>query len=225
LLDADLGSEDNFPLSVTDFDWWVDEVFSDARDADDTPDSEREACVVWYGGYLLRLYAVANGVPAFRHEINQWTLLWFTGNSLPDELKAPMHTLLLPKREPGKANSSFLMPLFDSRTEPIQGRSASPRLAVKGSTFDIKPRTSGDSAELVLSRVGEEVGRIICDFQLVREALACAHDHLGISEYSHMVSPRLERLRAAQLVSSKLNDADLCLIAENTEFAVAVKQP
>lgn len=225
LLDSDLGDGDNFPLAVTTFDRWVDAIYREARDADDTSDAQREACVIWYGGYLLRLYAVSNGIPAFRREVDQWSLLWFSSNNLPDELKAPMRTLLLPGKEPGNQNSSFLLPLFDSRANPIQGRTASPKFALKGARFGIRPVTNGDEAELVLSQEGVEVGRIYCDFQLVREALACAHDHLGISEYSHLVSPRLERLRAAQLTSKNLGEADLYVVSEHQEYAIAVEEP
>lgn len=224
LLASQFGPDDNFPAAVSAFDHWVDKIFCAARDADELSDTEREASLVWYGGYLLRLYAVANGIPAFRHEVNQWTLLWFSSSNLPDELKQPMHTLLLPRKEPGNPGSSFLLPLFDSRTDPIQGRVTAPKLAMKGSTFEIRPQTSGDEAELILSRMGAEIGRIYCDFQLVREALSCSHDHLGISEYSHLVSPRLERLRAAQLVSGKLNTAEICVVSEQAEYTVSFKE-
>jgi hypothetical protein len=207
---------------VTDFDRNVDRCFMAAKSSDEIKDKERNQIVAWYGAYLLRLYAVANGIPAFEKEVTQWTYLWFSQPQLPTDLKGPMETLLLPRRDPTIPSASLLLPLFDSRTLPIQGSLSEPRLAILGEAFDLRVRLDGDSAQVVLEKSGDEIASIECDFPLVREALSCAEGHLGITEFTHTASPRLERLRASQLRARQLNHAQFRVVTQDKESSVQV---
>ena len=133
-----------------------------------------------------------------------------------------MATLLLPRRNPDENQSSYLLPLFDSRTVPIQGSVPEPRLAIRGDSVEVSAETMGDAVQVVLKKDGSEAARIECDFPLVREALSCSEGHLGITEFTHSASPRLERLRASQLVPRMLEKAELCVVHGDSETVVKV---
>jgi hypothetical protein len=45
-----------------------------------------------------------------------------------------------------------------------------------------------------------EVVELELDFAMMREALACSEGQVGITEFTHAASPRLERFRAALLI-------------------------
>jgi hypothetical protein len=135
-----------------------------------------------------------------------------------------MSTLLLPSQNPDSAQASYLLPLLDSRTVPIQGKILDHRLAVRGESFEMAIETRGDSAQLLLLKAGEVKGRIECDFALVREAVSCAEGHLGITEFTHTVSPRLERLRASQLSAVRLEQAQFRVVSNAGEDSVVIGQ-
>lgn len=215
--------KDRFHLVVTDFDRNLDQLFMEYRSGDGLRDSDRNRAVSWYGAYLLRLYAIANGIPAFRSEVTQWTQLFFS-REVSTNLRGPMSTLLLPSQNPDSAQASYLLPLLDSRTVPIQGKILDHRLAVRGESFEIAIETHGDSAQLLLLKAGEIKGRIECDFALVREAVSCAEGHLGITEFTHTVSPRLERLRASQLSAVRLEQAQFRVVSNGGEDSVVIGQ-
>lgn len=221
----DLPPDDGLHDTVTDFDRAVDLAFAAATTQARPKDRVREAMTAWYGSYLLRLYAVSNGIPAFCREVHQWTLAWSTSPSLPDRLKSQLSTLLLPRRNPDSPTASFLLPVYDSRTAPILGAPAEPRLAIRGKSVDLSTETDGDSLVLVLRDAGHDVARIECDFAMMREALSCAEGHVGTTEYTDSATPRLERVRAARLAPARLADAQYCLVVGDTEEAVTVEAP
>lgn len=210
--------------TVTAFDRNLDRLFMEAKSSEGLKDRHRDEMVSWYGSYLLRLYGVSNGIPAFEREVAQWTLIWFTQPSVPTFLEAPLKTLLLPSRDPASQHSSYLLPLFDSRTLPIQLGATDPRLAVLGGDFDLEIRTSGDKAQVVLSKAGDMKGVIECDFPLVREALSCNEGHLGMTEFTHTASPRLERLRSLQLTAEQLSHGKFRVVAQSGETIIKVGQ-
>ena len=208
--------------AVTDFDRNVDRLFTEAKSSGVLSDRDRNKIFAWYGAYLSRLYAVSNGIPAFHREVTQWTLIWFAKPQLPDDLKEAVSTLLLPRRDPESPDTSYLLPLFESRTVPIQHRTSEARLAVRGDAVDFSVDTDGDSAHVVLKKGGVVTGRIECDFPLIREALSCAEGHLGMTEFTHTASPRLERLRASQLAASRLSEAQFRTVIDGKERTVKI---
>jgi hypothetical protein len=196
--------DDPLLATVTPFDYVVDRAFVAATQSSGLKDKERYALIAWYGGYLMRLFAVANGIPAFRKEITAWTRAWRMVPNLPEELEQQLHTLLRPVRYPGQANSSSLMPLYESRTNPVVGHVLQPKLALRAGHVEIITVREAESLFLELFEKNKTVARIVLDFALIREAMASASGHAGITELSDATSPRLERFRAARLVPRQL---------------------
>jgi hypothetical protein len=223
LLDV-VDGDDVLHLAVTPFDHEIDMAFVAATSVGGLPDSRRHDLIAWYGSYLSRLYATANGIPAFRSEVTLWTLAWDTAPATPDALRTRLMTLLAPRRNPDLPGASFLLPVFDARATPVVGSLPEPKLALRVSQTEVVTERDLESLFVTLKQDGSSVATIELDFPLLREALSCAEGRLGITEYSHRASPRLERVRASSLVPHKLAGASLCVVVGDVEEAVAVQK-
>jgi hypothetical protein len=207
-LDGLLGNidvADPFRDAVTDFDRALDQAFAAATASSSMTPNGRYSAIVWYGGYLMRLYATANGIPAFRAEVEIWTGAWALSPKIPDLLEKQLLTLLKPARVEGASDGASLIPLFASRTNPITGDS-SPQLALRTATIEISTERESDSLLLRLTEGNKKIRAILFDFPLVREAMACGEGRSGVTELSDATAPRLERFRAARLVPGKRMD-------------------
>lgn len=165
---------------------------------------QRATATAWYGRYLTRLYSGAMGVPAFREVVSAWSEAWTRSPALPDALGGPLRTLLSPRRDPSSLDSNPVVPLYASRTEPILGYVAQPTLALRASTFQFATRRDGEALHLTVKEDGGPIGSVLLDFDLLREAMTCSDDWLGMTEAREQTEPRVERFRARRLVSSKL---------------------
>ena len=221
-LKEDLDPQDAFSEVLTEFDKTVDSAFVAAMRSPKIRDQDRYAFISWYGGYLGRLYALANGIPAFRPQIAAWTQAWYLSPNLPDELNFGLRTLLRPKRRPGDIESASLIPILASRTDPVVGVQAEPKLALKTGDVEMKTFSNSEALFLILSEQGKEISRMPLDFPLVREALACGHEHAGVTEMTDVTSPRLERFRAARLIPAQLNHANYRVVVGNSDFSMTV---
>ncbi len=215
---------DHIHAAVSEFDRNIDSIYMRLRQGEGVKEADLNLATNWYGTYLLRLYAVSNGIPAFHREVSEWTKIWFSKPALPTSLEGPLATLLLPRRDPNSPRANYLLPLLDSRTVPIQNEEAEARLAIRGESAEVSVETIGDTAAALLTKNGREVGKIECDFPLIREALSCANGHLGITEFTHSVSPRLERFRASQLLADSVSNAQLCVVTRRGEDTVKVRK-
>lgn len=165
---------------------------------------QRASATAWYGRYLTRMFAAVMGVPAFREVVTAWTGAWALSPTLPDVLGGPLRTLLSPRRDPSSLDSNPVVPLYASRTEPILGYVAEPTLALRASTFQFGTRREGEALHLTVKEDGGPIGSVLLDFDLLREAMTCSDDWLGMTEAREQTEPRVERFRARRLVSSKL---------------------
>lgn len=219
-------TEDAFHGALTDFDYALDEAYLAAIRDDESTDQSRRSMVGWYGRYLTRLYATANGIPAFVREIEAWTQAWHLSPVLPQrahiDLENSLQTLLRPRRMPEDPNSQTHIPLFESRTDPLIGDSIHARVAVALGRIDLETSKRGDAISLELVDGANHVASIELDFSLVREALACTGRQSGITEVSDTAVPRLERLRAAQLVTNRERALKYRIVQGNTELPFAV---
>jgi hypothetical protein len=206
---------------VTDFDRRLDEAFCQLLQSPHLKDEKRLEATGWYGAYLTRLYAVSHGICAFRREVDMLIRTWVQSPHLPDDLKSPLRTLIRPKRNPTESGSS-LLPLFDSRTEPITGRTATPKLAVRVREPELSTDRQGQGEQvlLVIGTDGTTMSRVALDFPLIREALACVDDHIGVTDLIDVTAPRLERVRASRLLSSHLHGAEFCLADGDREVQI-----
>lgn len=216
------GSEDGFLEVVTDFDRAVDAAFVRLTNSPELSDSERYRFISWYGGYLTRLYATANGIPAFSQEVSAWTLAWVHSPNLTPTLKSQLSTLLRPARDPNTTGSASLIPLFDSRTDPIIGQVTSPKLGLRLGEVELRTITQGENISLTLREEAKTVGEVSLDFALVREAMAAIDGRPGLTELSDTTSPRLERYRSARLVPQRLDQASYCVVTGNEEALLTV---
>jgi hypothetical protein len=196
---------DPFRQAVTDFDRSIDDAFRTASDAPGLTPHKRYEFIVWYGGYLMRLYATSNGIPAFRGEIETWTSAWALSPKIPGALESQLMTLLKPARVQGASDGASLIPIFDSRTNPITGDSR-PLLALRTNHIEMVTSRLSESLFLHLKEGTKEIRPVLLDFPLVREAMACGEGYPGVTELSGITSPRLERFRAARLVPGKHMD-------------------
>lgn len=204
--------DDAFRQVVTTFDEGVDAAFSAAMNVKGLKDGDRYSFIHWYGAYLGRLYAVANGVMAFRRDVSLWAETWYSSPTLPDDVRDGLRTLLRPKRRPQDNDSASLIPILDSRTDPVVGLQPEAKMALLTGDVDMKSSTVGEEIFLILSEHGMEIARMPLDFQLVREASACGSDRPGMTEMTESTSPRLERFRAARLVPTQLTNANYRLV-------------
>ncbi len=217
----------NVPMHdiVTDFDKRLDEAFSRLMQQPQLKDDKRLEATGWYGAYLTRLYAVSHGISAFRREIEMLIRTWVQVPHLPDGLKSPLRTLLRPKRNPNESASSIL-PLFDSRTEPITGRVSIPKLAVRVKEPELTTDRAGQGEQVLLTirTDGTKMSSVSLDFPLIREALACVDDFIGVTDLIDVTAPRLERVRASRLLSAHLRGAEFCLADGDREVQLTQQE-
>lgn len=207
-----VGETDPFLQAVTQFDWSLDRAFVEITQPEGISDHERRDIVAWYGDYLSRLYAASNGVSAYRQEFASW-LDTRTATTLPSGLERDLKTLLRPPRDASDPQSGYVLPLFNSRTVPLTGPSAEPQLVLKGEdSVQLKAVPRGDAVSVQMIELGAVVGEIELDFALIRTALSCANQRLGVTEQAARVSPRVERFRAKRLVPDRVADSDLRLL-------------
>lgn len=204
---------DLFVISVTKFDRQVDDAFVEYLSDKSLKDADRNSAIRWYSTYLSRLYAVANGIPAFREQISTWVQIWLAEPDLPLELEQKFMSMLRPRRPEADDESSYI-PVFDSRTISITGPVLQPKLAARLSDLKTQTRRRGDSVILVLSEHGKEIAEVLLDFSLLRDALVCTVQDVGVSDLSHVNAPRLERLRASRLAPSMLAESSLFSILQ-----------
>lgn len=166
-------------------------------------DTARDEVLGWFGKYVLRLYAVSLGLPAFAQPILEWTKAWREAKegNLPLELKRSLHSLIAPKYESG---GILAMPAMAPRAFPLLTHPSEPALVRQLDTNElrIQPETSGDRIRLSLQVDLEKFAELDLNFALVREALAGNGGGPGATELFGVTSPRLERVRAALIAQS-----------------------
>jgi len=64
------------------------------------------------------------------------------------------------------------------------------------------------------------MSKVSLDFPLIREAMACVDDHIGVTDLIDVTAPRLERVRASRLLPSHLHGAEFCLTDGDREVQV-----
>lgn len=202
LVDA-VAPEDPLRLAITAFDWAVDGAFVEAVQSDSITDAERFELIGWYGAYLTRLYAVSNGISAFRSSIASWAEVWHLSPAVPSHVASHLRTLLRPKKGDG-LDSTSVIPVFDSRTYPIVGDVEAPRLALRSGDFELETHRLGERLVLRVLERGRVVSSVALDFALIRESAACIGNTMGITDVSDDVSPRLERFRSTRLTPSQV---------------------
>jgi hypothetical protein len=220
-LEDEVASDNPFWSAVNEFDRRLDEGFAAVMDAP-LKDSDRAKFIHWYGAYVARLYAISNGIPAFRREISSWTDAWNFSPNVPDGLGLGLRTLLRPKRRPGDVESASLVPIFDSRTDPVVGVQLEPKIALMTGDVTLRTVTAAETILLVVEEKSVEVARILFDFPLVREAMACGSEHPGITELTGATSPRLERFRSMRLIPAKLHNADYRIVSGDADINLKV---
>ena len=213
---------DRFPLAVTEFDQQLDSAFAGVMNESGLKDNERSEIIRWYSSYISRMYAVANGICAFREQIASWITIWSTAPTMPFEHEKLFMSLLRPRRTGSDDDSSYI-PLFDSRTISITAPTADAKLSARLSDLKTSTRRDGDSLILTLQEQGVDVADIRLDFALLRDALACTSEHIGVTDVSDNNAPRLERLRAGRLTPSMLSiKSPLSIVAGETVTEVVV---
>ncbi|BCT77664.1 hypothetical protein SCMU_35060 [Sinomonas cyclohexanicum] len=209
---------------VHDFDEILDSAYVDLMQDITLKEGDRLEAIAWYGSYLMRLYAMAHGISAFRREVGVLLDAAFHSPNIPDGLAKALRTLIRPQRRPGEGADESLLPLFDSRAEPILGWAKSSKLAVLLPSLEMQTESVGpDQTVLILRGQAKELGRMTLDFALVREALACVDDYAGVTNLVDATSPRLERIRAVHLRSNVLADTQIRIVSGRESRIVTLK--
>jgi hypothetical protein len=198
--------EDGFAASVQEFDRVLDKSFTSLMAFEDLRSEVRDEAIRWYSTYFSRMYATANGIPAFRAQTSAWIDLCRTSPSISNVVEKQLLTMLRPPRKPGDASSPSLIPIFQSRTLPIVGYAHEMSVAVELNDLKIRTRREGDELIMEVEEQSKVIAHILLDFPLMREALSCIEGFVGVTELSPSTAPRLERLRASRLVPRFLND-------------------
>ncbi|WP_193509119.1 hypothetical protein [Cryobacterium sp. BB736] len=221
-----LDDSDPFFSAVTEFDDAIDDAFVSAMRVERLVDRDRMSLIAWYGRYLTRLYAISNGIPAFRSEIQAWTSAWRMSPSLPDGLESKLRTLLRPSNIPGSLTGNSLIPVLDSRTSPLIGEAPVAKLALESTTYSLSTSRNGDQLFLEVMEQGMASPKILLDFALIRQAMSCGAGWIGITEVSDDTSPRLERFRSARLLPGALGNSPTYVVAQgSTQQRVQVGGP
>lgn len=198
-------NRDTAVKSITKFDLHLDEVITQAIDGGSRwlKDNEKQFVVAWYGEYLVRLYALAHGIPAYRSELSRFLDVRVeaqNSSALEATAASALRTLLFPFYSQDSENRSVLLPLFDSRTEPVVERTEKPKLVLKAhDRIDFVVATRGDALTIELKCDGISVGKVPLDFALFREAMACVGNHAGYTDLAESLTPRIERFRSSML--------------------------
>jgi len=220
--DQESTASDFVAHGITPFELHLDEAFRSVFENAKTKESDRAKYVNWYGAYLTRLYALYQGIPAFHQDIKLWQKTWKNSPQIPTSLEAGLRTLLRPSRNPEEPISRSLLPVLDSRTVPIVGSVARPKLALSTENYELETKAFGEELQLELKEGGKIVGRISLDLSLVREANACSLNYSGVTELSETTLPRLERVRSARLVPGNLTSDKYRIVDGNSDYIVRV---
>jgi len=192
----------------TDFDKAIDEMVTGliAADYGDSPIIHRESLehvVIWYGEYLLRLFAMTVGQTAFEDELEAWISTWNTAlinKSLQAMARKAMLGLLLPtfKSNTQSENPHRLVSYLSARTDAITASTYRPQLAIEISG-NIFTRAIAIGDELVVEIHNDDGKKLLefnLDFVLLREALTFLDWPQSLTEFTGTLTPRVERLRA-----------------------------
>jgi hypothetical protein len=201
-----VGDESPMHSVVTDFDREIDRRVSRLLKSDNEARGrgpERDALLRWYGGYLTRLFALANGLSGFTQVISSWIESWNTAASSADaplrgNLERGLRELIIPNFD---GHGYAYIPPFDARCEPIRVAPIAPRLALRLETqLRLKSYVSGE--RLIVRVLSDDVDsdkkriEFEADFDLFREVLASSSKSTGFTESHARTTPRIERFRS-----------------------------
>lgn len=201
-----VNDENPIRLVVTEFDREIDRRVSKLLKSDKEARGrgpERDALLKWYGAYLSRLFALANGLSGFTQEISSWIESWNTAASSADaplrgNLERGLKELIIPNFD---GQGYTYIPPFDARSEPIRAAPAAPRLALRlDRQLRLKSRVLGE--RLIVTVFSDDVDsdkqriEFEADFDLFREVLASSSKSTGFTESHARTTPRIERFRS-----------------------------
>jgi len=164
---------------------------------------ERDTLLKWYGAYLTRLFALANGLSGFTQEISSWIESWTTAASSADgslrgDLERGLRELIIPNFD---GQGYTYIPPFDARCEPIRVSPTAPRLALRlERQLRLKSYVLGE--RLIVRVLSDDVDsekqqiEFEADFDLFREVLASSSKSPGFTESHTRTTPRIERFRS-----------------------------
>ena len=110
------------------------------------------------------------------------------------------------------------MPYLDSQLTPLRGfASNDPQLAVSLDNVVVQTVQVGPTLYLNLEEMGTPIGRIRCDFALIREALSSSPSSLGVTDQSGFVDPRLDRVRSTKLISETYGKSPRLVVVKGTD--------
>lgn len=191
-----------FAASVTDFEHELDTAFVSLMNSSNLDDKTRSEAISWYSRYLVRLYAVANGIPAFWHEIDTWIRMWRSAGAVGAvdlKIAEAMKTVIAPIRTAADSLSGSVLAAFDARASAVVGAQDLPRLGLRIATqsWQQQLEREGDRLRWRLRESSEVVFETDFDFSLMRELLASNAGSAGITDEAVVIAPRIERFRAA----------------------------
>ena len=191
-------------------------------------DMQRAAVARNYSQILVRVGAFFSGEFACIEEAEVWISL---ASSVPaitsdDDLKTRFESLIKPKVDHGDLSSPSLMPYLDSQLTPLRGYASNePQLAVSLDNVVVQTVQVGPTLYMNLEEMGTQIGRIRCDFALIREALSSSPSSLGVTDQSGFVDPRLDRVRSTKLVAAASAKSPRLLVVKGTEtFEMKVEE-
>ena len=180
-------------------------------------DIQRASATRDYSRILVRSGAFFAGEFACIEEAEVWVSL---ASSVPaitsdDDLKTRFESLIKPKVDHSDSGSPSLMPYLDSQLTPLRGfASNDPRLAVSLDNVVVQTVQVGPTLYLNLEEMGMQIGRIRCDFALIREALRSSPSSPGVTDQYGVVDPRLDRVRSTKLVSEAAGKSPRLLVVK-----------
>ncbi len=199
-----------FRHAVTPFDIYLEkELFAYCWDPK-TRDNEHDSAMAWFGRYLLRLYAITHGIPAFACELLSWTRAWThaeASGNLGNELGMRVKMLLVPPFASEHAGGEVLvLPAFAPQTVPLIEGTDEPVAVACFQSNQLSTRASvfGDRLKVGLMFENENILSLDFDFPLLREAMTSEGKYSGATELGARSTPRLERARASLLSSRSL---------------------
>jgi hypothetical protein len=191
-------------------------------------DKQRASVASNYSQLLVRIGAFFSGEFACIEEAEVWISL---ASSVPaitsdDDLKTRFESLIKPKVDHADPSSPSMMPYLDSQLTPLRGfASNDPQLAVSLDNVVVQTVQVGPTLYLNLEEMGTPIGRIRCDFALIREALSSSPSSLGVTDQSGFVDPRLDRVRSTKLVSETSVQSPRLLVVKGTDtFEMKVEE-
>ncbi|QZD86725.1 hypothetical protein [Qipengyuania psychrotolerans] len=194
-----------FASHWTEFDTKLEQAVSNALDpnAGKSELHYRNRILGWYGRYMFRLVATANGWPAHCSLVSRWQYAWNLANRskrLEKEIERSVLSIVLPEAE---GSNETYFPILRSRVETLRESDRSVTIEVPRNKFGIKATANGDSIILELEASGSEnvnAAQTVLDFHLLREALSRNGNH-GFTDSLAVIEPRLERIRASVLAT------------------------